>query len=120
MKGLLTPGLRRAWAECREKLRHLRLHGSVEAFVDGQLTGARRARMAAHLACCWACSGYAQTLRLIKASLRRGPNRAPVSLPAIRVHRFADRLLSSPRIRGPSHDQSDRFHPTEASRTHKE
>jgi anti-sigma factor RsiW len=84
------------WAECREGLRHLHLRGSVEAFIDGELTGTHRTRVAAHLARCWTCSGHAETLRLIKHSLRTGPRRAPVALAEIRLRRFADRLAAVP------------------------
>jgi anti-sigma factor RsiW len=96
-------------------MRHVRLQGAVEAYVDGELTPARRAQVAAHLACCWACSGYAQTLRLIKASLRHGPDRAPVSLSKTRLRRFADRLTSDPRVRRPDLRPADGTNPTEPS-----
>ncbi|NUR05208.1 MAG: hypothetical protein HOY79_54515, partial [Streptomyces sp.] len=92
MRGIGWPGLRHLCAECRQKVGHMRLRGAVEAYVDGELAGRRRARVAAHVACCFSCSGYVQTLRLVKASLRRGPARAPASLTGARVHRFADRL----------------------------
>jgi hypothetical protein len=49
----MSPLLRQTWAESRERLRHLRLRGCVEAYVDGELTGTHRARVAAHLARCW-------------------------------------------------------------------
>jgi anti-sigma factor RsiW len=113
MKGLRTTDLRSIWAECRERMRHVRLQGAIDAYVDGELTPARRAQVAAHLACCWACSGYAQTLRLIKASLRRGPDRAPASLSETRLRRFADRLPSSPQIREPDPRPADGTDPEE-------
>ncbi|MBS2963555.1 zf-HC2 domain-containing protein [Actinocrinis puniceicyclus] len=62
---------------CRQRAEHLRLHALVGAYVDGELTGMRRARVAAHLAVCFACSGYAEALRLIKQSLRSSPHRTP-------------------------------------------
>lgn len=40
MKKQRVPGPGRVWAECREKIRHIRLRGEVEAYADGQLTGA--------------------------------------------------------------------------------
>ncbi|WAX77479.1 hypothetical protein [Streptomyces sp. KMM 9044] len=83
------------WAECREKLRHVCLRGDVEAYADGQLRGVRRARVAAHVGACWACSGSLELLQLIKASLRRTPQRAPVPLASARVRRFAHRLTAS-------------------------
>lgn len=58
-------------AGCRRHAAHLRLRSQVGAYVDGELTGARRARVAAHLAVCRVCAGYAETLRMIKESLRR-------------------------------------------------
>ncbi|MEU2911962.1 hypothetical protein ACFYM3_13360 [Streptomyces massasporeus] len=82
------------WAECREKLRHVRLRGDVEAYADGQLTGVRRARVAAHVGACWACSGSLELLQLIKASLRGSPRRTPVTLASARVRRFAHRLTA--------------------------
>ncbi|MBV7697381.1 anti-sigma factor [Streptomyces sp. TRM70350] len=78
-------------AECQEKYRHVRLRGWIEAYVDNQLTGTRRARVAAHLAACWACSGTAETLHLVKHSLRRAPRRTP-TLSELRLRRFASRL----------------------------
>ncbi|MEU9069843.1 hypothetical protein AB0E06_23960 [Streptomyces sp. NPDC048109] len=70
----------------------MRLRGEVEGYADGQLTGAHRMRVAAHIACCWACSGSLQLLRLIKASLRHSPQRTPPSLASARVRRFAQEL----------------------------
>jgi hypothetical protein len=49
--------------------------------------------MGAHLATCFACSGTAETLRLIKHSLRTRPQRAPVDLAEARLRRYADRLM---------------------------
>ncbi|MEV0961798.1 MULTISPECIES: zf-HC2 domain-containing protein [unclassified Streptomyces] len=92
MRKRRAPGPEQMWAECREKLRHLRLRGDVEAYADGELTGARRAEVAAHVARCWACSGSLQLLHLIKASLRRTPRRTPVSLPSVRLRRYAQRI----------------------------
>ncbi|MBA2809100.1 MULTISPECIES: anti-sigma factor family protein [Streptomyces] len=79
MTKLSTQRPNRLWWECREKLRHLRLHGAVGAFADGQLTGVRHTRVAAHVARCWACSGELIALRLMKASIRGHPHRAPTS-----------------------------------------
>ncbi|MDR3084366.1 MAG: zf-HC2 domain-containing protein [Streptomyces sp.] len=96
MKTLSTGRLRHTWAECREHLRHLRLRGCIGAYADGELGDAQRDRVAAHLARCWACGGCLQTLRLIKHSLRGRPQRAPVSLAATRMRRFAGRLATTP------------------------
>ncbi|MGR8009495.1 anti-sigma factor family protein [Streptomyces hypolithicus] len=88
--------LHRAWAECREHITHMRLRGSVDAYADGELSAADRARVATHIARCWACNGYVQTLRLVKHSLRNGPKRAPISLAAARMRRFAGQLTAAP------------------------
>lgn len=98
-----TTRLRRSrqnWAECREALRHLRLRGFVESYVDGELTDTSRARFVAHLARCWACSGQVETLQLIKHSLQTRPQRGPVPLAEIRIRRFADRLATTPAVEG--------------------
>ncbi|KNE84294.1 MULTISPECIES: anti-sigma factor family protein [Streptomyces] len=92
MRKRRVPGPGQVWAECREMIRHLLLRGDVEAYADGQLTGARRARVAAHIAGCWVCSGSLQLLRLVKASLRHSPRRTPVPLAAARIRRRARRL----------------------------
>lgn len=111
MKTLRLPRAPGWWAECREKTRHLRLRGAVGAYADGELTGADRMRMAAHLARCWSCSGTLQTLKLIKASLRRSPGQAPVSLASVRLRRYAVRLAAvpatSPRHRARLDDDTD-------------
>lgn len=96
MRKQRIPGPRQLWAECREKIRHLRLRGDLEAYADGELTGVHRMRVAAHIACCWACSGSLQMLQLIKASLRGSPRRTPASLASVRMRRFAHRLTAPP------------------------
>ncbi len=97
MKRQRIPRPRQLWAECREKVRHVRLCGAVEAYADGELTGVHRMRVAAHVARCWACSGSLQTLRLIKASLRGSTRRTAASLASVRMRRFAQRLTTPPR-----------------------
>lgn len=87
--------LREIRAQCREQLRHLRLRGSVDAYVDGELNVARRAELATHLLHCWTCSGHAETLRLVKHSLGQGRLRAPASLSEVRLRRFAAHLTAS-------------------------
>jgi anti-sigma factor RsiW len=79
--------------EGRQHVRHLRLAGLVGAFVDGELTDRDLDEVAEHVANCWACSGYAETVRLVKSSLRRRPGRAPAALAERRLLRFAQRLL---------------------------
>lgn len=75
----------------------MRLRGAVEAYADGELTGVHRMRVAAHIACCWACSGSLQLLHLIKASLQGSPRRTPASLAGVRMRRFAQQLTTPPR-----------------------
>ncbi|EST38268.1 hypothetical protein N566_08335 [Streptomycetaceae bacterium MP113-05] len=96
MKATSLRRSRQNWAECREALRHLRLRGLVEPYVDDQLAGTRRAHFVAHLARCWTCSEQAETLHLIKQSLRTGLQRGPVQLAEVRLRRFADRLTAPP------------------------
>ncbi|AYV26446.1 hypothetical protein EES41_06890 [Streptomyces sp. ADI95-16] len=98
-----VPGPGQVWAECREKIRHLLLRGEVEAYADGQLSGAHRTRVAAHIACCWTCSGSLQLLQLIKASLRNSPRRTPASLASARIRRYAHQLTVPPAPAGPEH-----------------
>lgn len=95
MRKPYLPRWREIWAECREKTRHLRLRGDLGAYADGELIGGRRAPMAAHLRCCWVCSGQLQTLLLIKASIRHSPHRAPIPLAEVRIRRYARRLADS-------------------------
>jgi anti-sigma factor RsiW len=71
----------------------MRLHSHVDAYVDGELTGSKRLRMAAHLAACFTCSGTAETLRLIKHSLGTRPQRTPPDLAEARLRRYANRLI---------------------------
>lgn len=68
---------------------------AVEAYVDGALPPAARARVAAHLRECRACSEDAELLALVKASLRRRPQRVS-SLELARLHRFAQRVATGP------------------------
>ncbi len=70
-------------------LRHVRLRAHVGAFVDGELSGPRLLAVAAHLRECWACSGDAETLRCVRAALRRHRAQAPAPLALRRLTRFA-------------------------------
>lgn len=84
--------LRRLRDDCRRGLQHSRLRSLLDAYVDGELTAADRARVTAHLAVCFACSGSAETLHLIKQSLRSRPQRAPADLAQARLRRFGEAL----------------------------
>jgi anti-sigma factor RsiW len=95
MNALRSRRLTRAAQECRNRLEHLRLHDQIDAYVDGELTGHRRLRMAAHLAICFACSSGTETLRLVKHSLANSPQRAPAQLAQARLRRFTEHLLRS-------------------------
>jgi anti-sigma factor RsiW len=71
-------------------LRHLRSRSQLEAYLDGELDAPTSATVADHVRDCWFCSGDLQTLRLIRAALRR-PGRPP-SLPVLRLRRFAQQV----------------------------
>lgn len=74
---------------------HRQMRRAIDAYVDGELhTPARIAAVQAHLDQCWGCSGYAETLRLLKRSLRRLAQRQPADLAAARLRRWATDLLS--------------------------
>ena len=66
---------------------------AVDAYVDGALPPARAAVVEAHLDECWGCSGYAETLRLMKRSLRRLRDRRPTQLTVARLRRWAEGLV---------------------------
>jgi hypothetical protein len=69
-------------------LAHRRLRREVEALVDGELSPADAARVAAHVRGCWGCSGAAQTHRLLRAALPRTRSVAATDLAAVRLRRF--------------------------------
>jgi anti-sigma factor RsiW len=69
-------------------LRHRRLRSKVESYFDGELDERASAQVHRHLHECWFCSGELETLRLVRAALRRRRN-AAVSLPLMRLRRFA-------------------------------
>lgn len=70
-------------------LRHVRLRADVGACVDGELPAPRLLAVAAHLRECWACSGDAETIRCVRAALRRHRTHAPAPLAVHRLTRFA-------------------------------
>jgi anti-sigma factor RsiW len=73
---------------------HSRMRRAVDAYVDGELPPARAAAVEAHLTDCWGCSGDAETLRLMKRSLRRLRHRGPSELTLARLRRWAEGLVS--------------------------
>ena len=72
---------------------HRRMSRAVDAYVDGELCSPERiAEVETHLDRCWGCSGYAETLRLLKRSLRRLADRQPTDLGIARLRRWATDL----------------------------
>jgi anti-sigma factor RsiW len=59
---------------------HGRMRRAVDAYIDDELPPARAGAVAGHLDECWGCSGYADTVRLMKRSLRRLAHRRPNDL----------------------------------------
>ncbi len=72
---------------------HRRMRRSVEAYLDEELPSAAQAQVARHLSVCWECSNLAETLRLLKESLRRRRDRSP-ALAERRLRRFAEDLAA--------------------------
>lgn len=75
-------------------LAHRRMRRDVGAFLDGELDPVDAAAVAAHLDDCWGCNEDAETLHLIKASLRRFAARRPTDLALARLRVWADRLIT--------------------------
>lgn len=73
---------------------HHRMRQSIEAYVDGELGAPARAAVEVHLDECWGCSSYAETLQLMKRSLRRVAERRPADLTTARLRRWAGSLVS--------------------------
>lgn len=74
---------------------HRRMQRAVGAYVDGELRSPTRiTAVRAHLDECWGCSGYAETLRLLKRSLRGLATRQPTDLVAARLRRWATDLMA--------------------------
>jgi anti-sigma factor RsiW len=76
------------------KSAHDRMRRATDAYLDGELPPDGAAAVEAHLHECWGCSGYAETLRLMKRSLRRLRDRRPTELTAARLRRWAEGLVS--------------------------
>lgn len=68
---------------------HRSMRRAVEAYVDGEVRSpSRLTEVRAHLDECWGCSGDADTLRLVKRSLRRLRDHRPTELSVIRLRRW--------------------------------
>jgi anti-sigma factor RsiW len=71
-----------------QTLRHRAVRRDVTAYFDGELDADRTAAVLRHVRGCWGCSGDLETLRMLRAALRR---RAAVPrLDAARLRRFAE------------------------------
>jgi anti-sigma factor RsiW len=81
---------------------HARIGGRIDAYLDGELPPDQRPRVAAHLRRCWRCSGYADTVTLIKHSLGTQGQRSPVSLAEARLRRLARWLARKETPDGPA------------------
>jgi anti-sigma factor RsiW len=73
---------------------HGRMRRAVDAYLDGELPPARAVAVEVHLDQCWGCSGYAETVRLMKRSLRRLAQRRPDNLAVARLRRWAEARMS--------------------------
>lgn len=74
----------------------------VGAYLDDELRGEKQAEVGRHLSVCWECSTLAETVRLIKRSLRQRGDRPARSLDEHRLRQFAESLArerTSPRRR---------------------
>jgi anti-sigma factor RsiW len=73
---------------------HRRMRRDLDAYIDGELPRVRVAAIEAHLEDCWGCSGEADTLRLIKRSLRTLAARRPSDLALARLRRWVEGFVS--------------------------
>jgi anti-sigma factor RsiW len=69
---------------------HGRMRRAIDAYVDGELPPAQAGVVEVHLDDCWGCSGYADTVRLMKRSLQRLAQRRPSDLAVARLRRWAE------------------------------
>jgi anti-sigma factor RsiW len=69
---------------------HGRMRRAVDAYIDGELPPGRAVVVEVHLDECWGCSGYAESVRLVKRSLRRLAQRRPSDLAVARLRRWAE------------------------------
>jgi anti-sigma factor RsiW len=72
---------------------HNRMRRATDAYFDGELPPEAAAAVEAHLDECWGCSGYAETVQLMKRSLRRLRDRRPTELRVVRLRRWAEGLV---------------------------
>jgi anti-sigma factor RsiW len=68
-------------------LAHRRMRRAVSAYLDGELDGAAAEAVSAHLRECWACSGDAELMRMVKKSLRDLASRHRDALTVMRLRR---------------------------------
>jgi anti-sigma factor RsiW len=73
---------------------HRRMRHSVQAYLDGELHGEEAVEVARHLSTCWGCNTLAETLRLIKQSLRQRRGRTAPSLGERRLRHFPENLAA--------------------------
>jgi anti-sigma factor RsiW len=66
---------------------HRRMRRAVSAYLDSEVDPATAAAVAAHLRRCWACSGDAELIRMIKQSLGNLAGRHDDTLAAMRLRR---------------------------------
>lgn len=67
---------------------------AVDAYIDGELPPAGAVVVEGHLDECLGCSGYAETVRLMKRSLRRLAQRRPSDLAVARLRRWVEAHIS--------------------------
>jgi predicted anti-sigma-YlaC factor YlaD len=63
---------------------------AVSAYLDGEVDPVTAAVVGAHLRRCWACSGEAELIRMIKSSLRNLAGRDDDVLAVMRLRRRFD------------------------------
>jgi len=75
-------------------LSHRRMRRRVETLVDGELDIRAAKAVRQHLDDCPGCSGYAELLAKIKASLARLESRRPPALASVRLRRWSEDLAA--------------------------
>ena len=70
---------------------HRRIRRKIEAYVDGELRSTSGiADVERHLDACWGCTGEADSLRLVKSSLRTIGSRRPADLSVVRLQGWVE------------------------------